>query len=183
MPEQLSFSLVGKPKQLTAARVREALAYNPETGVLTWKVRTGRRVKVGKEAGYAGTNNGRNSYRWVRIDDVLYPAHRLCFLHYYGAWPSGEIDHIDGDGLNNRIANLRAATKTINARNQRKRSTNKSGVTGVSWDRIAAKWLATIRVAGRTIYLGQFLSLAEAAAARKRAERLYGYHENHGRAA
>ena len=185
--EQLSFALEFRKSKrppnrtdLTATRVREVLDYNAETGVLTWKVNRQGFAKPGREAGYVSPQRN-TSYRLVKIDGVLYLAHRVCFLHFYGAWPSGEIDHQDQNGLNNRISNLRAVTRAGNAQNQPKHSRNKSGVTGVSWNRACRKWRAAIRVCGVQDYLGQFDTLAEAAHARKRAERRYGFSENHGR--
>jgi hypothetical protein len=186
--EQLSFTLeLRKSKRppnrtdLTATRAREVLDYDPETGVLTWRVRPARHVKAGSVAGYV-SRQPRTSYRVVKIDGVLYLAHRVCFLHFYGAWPSAEIDHQDQNGLNNRISNLRAVTRAGNAQNQPKQSRNKSGVTGVSWNRACRKWRAAIRVCGVQDYLGQFDTLADAAHARKLAERRYNFHPNHGRA-
>ena len=171
--------MFSKPR-LAATRARKLLAYDPETGALTWKASRGC-AKPGKEAGTVWTN-GRNSYRHVGIDGSYYLAHRLCFLIYYGAWPAGDIDHLDQNGLNNRIANFRAATRAINTRNRRKNRNNTSGVGGVNWHRGHCKWQACIHDdSGRRIHLGTFDSLAAAAEMRKLAERRHGYHENHGR--
>jgi hypothetical protein len=176
----MSAPLVTGKRRLTATRARELLDYNPETGALTWKVYRGGRTKAGEEAGHVWRNR-RMSYYRVKVDGIDHRAHRLCFLIYYGAWPSGEIDHIDGDGLNNRIANLRAVPGGANARNHPRQIKNTSGTTGVSWDTARSKWRAQIGVSGRRVHIGQFDTIAEAVSVRKRAERLHGYHENHGR--
>lgn len=63
-------------------------------------------------------------------------------------------DHINGNKLDNRKCNLRKATKSQNAMNQRLKSTNKSGIIGVSWDSGTKKWRAQIRLNGKSIYLG-----------------------------
>lgn len=89
-----------------------------------------------------------------------------------------EIDHIDGDGLNNTRANLRIATHTENMRNNRKYSNNVSGYTGVSWNKQKNKWVAFIRVDGHTRYLGYYSDPAEAARAYDSAAR-----EFHGKLA
>jgi hypothetical protein len=70
--------------------------------------------------------------------------------------PNMQVDHIDGDGLNNRRSNLRLATVAENHRNLRKPSNNTSGYKGVSWRKDRSKWRAAIRVDGRLITLGTF---------------------------
>jgi hypothetical protein len=80
--------------------------------------------------------------------------------------PDGlEVDHIDGDGLNNRRCNLRLATRSQNMRNQRLNSRNTSGFKGVSWDKRDKKWLAYIKVYRKKIHLGSFDTPEDAHAA------------------
>lgn len=83
--------------------------------------------------------------------------------------PTPEIDHRDGNPLNNAETNLRAATKAENRRSVRRRKNNTSGAIGVSWNKRASKWLAQIQVDGSRIHLGYFVSIAEAAEVRDRA--------------
>lgn len=73
------------------------------------------------------------------------------------------IDHINGDGLDNRRENLRIATNSQNGMNQRIRSDNVSGYKGVSWNRALSKWRCQIRVQGKTKHLGYFTDPVEAA--------------------
>lgn len=113
----------------TLERVRELLSYDPETGVLIRLITTSNRVPKGT---VAGRNNG-NGYLRIMMDGYTDYAHRIAWFHFYGEWPEYEIDHRDGDGTNNRISNLREATPTQNRQNLSLRSTNKSGMTGVSW--------------------------------------------------
>lgn len=97
--------------------------------------------------------------------------------------PEGfEIDHINGNGLDNRRDNLRIVTSAVNRRNTRISLRNKSGVVGV-FSKQGKYHAYIVSLAGDQEYLGSFSNLLDAAAARKSAERRYGYHENHGRRA
>lgn len=169
---------------LTAERARELLRYDPETGRLSWRGNAGRsgRIPAGTEAGCVFDSGGRR-YRQVQIDGRGYYAHRLAWLIVTGAWPAAETDHISGDTLDNSWRNLREVSHTGNSRNQKRRSDNTSGLTGVVWNKPVNKWQAQITVNGTNIYLGLFDNLPAAIAARKAAERRYGFHANHGRAA
>jgi hypothetical protein len=71
--------------------------------------------------------------------------------------PNGwQVDHEDGDGLNNRRNNLRLATASQNSHNRRINCNNKSGFKGVSWHKHTSKWRAQIRLNYKTINLGYF---------------------------
>ena len=150
-----------------------------DRGFNVWKARYARRHLI--EAGYH--NDG--GYRAVEVSMKgkahSYLSHRLVWAWHYGKWPNGEIDHIDHDTSNNRIENLRDVTHEENMKNKRKRKTNTSGVTGVVWNKNNAKWNAFICVSSRRKHLGLFESFEDAVAARKEAEKLYGYHKNHGK--
>lgn len=124
-----------KPK-IPAARVRELLDYNSETGVFVWRVSNSNRRSAGSIAGSRHPKTG-----WlIGVDGTQYKAHRLAWLHYYGKWPPGSLDHKDGNNLNNAIANLRVATFAQNSANMRTRPNNKIGLKGVS--RANQKWFA-----------------------------------------
>jgi hypothetical protein len=164
---------------LAAERLRDILTYEPETGKFYWKARPGKGVRTaGTEAGHF---DGR--YRQVTIDYRTYFTHRLAWLYVYGEWPKDYIDHINGDRLDNRIANLRDVTNQENHHNRRLHRSNKAGVSGVYLIARSGKWTARITVACKPIHLGNFNSKDEAITARLTAERRYGYHPNHGRAA
>lgn len=172
--------------------LRECLDYDPETGGLTWRTRPLHHFKDGAQTarhncnawngGWAGkeafTATSPNGYVTGGLDRVIYRAHRIIWKLVHGQEPE-DIDHINGDRADNRIANLRAVTRRENMRNAALRSNNKSGVVGVS--RARGKWLAQIK-GQRQQFLGYFDTIEEAAAARKSAERDLGFHENHGRA-
>lgn len=149
-------------------RVRELFEYQPETGWLTWKVSPSRNTKTGSRAGCVHPTG----YRSIRIDGMLHREHRLIWLLSYGKDPGKlQVDHINGEKADNRIANLRLATNAENRQNQtRLRSSNTSGVAGVCWNKWAQKWRARIHLSGHFKHLGYFDSLEDAATARRAAE-------------
>lgn len=165
---------------LTAERVRELLSYDPSTGEFRWKVNHGRKVKAGTVAGGVFTKDCGKQYRRIRIDRKNHTEHRLAWLMINGSLPAGEIDHIDGDGLNNRIHNLRDVSHAENMKNLRLLATSTSGISGVGWHKRGNKWQARVRVNNKRIHLGLFNTKSEALAARKVALKKYGFHENHG---
>lgn len=154
---------------LTAERLRELTEYFPETGLFRWSVSSARRIKVGD---VAGCLNG-SGYRVIKVDGKNCPAHRLAWLYVHGQWPKADIDHIDRNRSNNRISNLREATRTENNQNTSKRRDNTSGHVGVTWDKVRQRWRVQIRHLGRNIYLGLFIDIKDAVAARKAGELKY----------
>lgn len=142
------------------SRVHELLRYEPETGKLFWKISTSNRVSAGSEAGTIS----KIGYRYVSIDGYRTLAHRLIFFMQNGSWPIEAIDHMDNDRLNNRWANLRECSRTVNAENKRyAQSNNAIGVLGVSVSR--GKFKAQIQVAGKNKFIGRFNSVEEASSA------------------
>lgn len=159
---------------LTADEARRLFRYDPESGKLYWKVRAARNVMAGDEAG-ANPNGER---RMVRIRGKKYLNTRIAWLLMTGEWPE-LIDHINGDTRDDRWCNLRDVGPGANSRNCKTPRNNTSGVVGVM--RSGKKWVAKIKANYRTIHLGTFDTIEEAAKARKQAEREHGFHENHGR--
>lgn len=161
-----------KAPNLTAERLRECLAYDPETGVFTWLVAPNRRIRVGRIAGVACRTHG---YRLIKVDGVGARAHRLAWLYMTGEWPAADIDHINGDRADNRWSNLRQATSTQNHANSKRPKHNTSGVKGVTWDSSRGQWMAGVQINGKRVHLGRFDSIEAAAAAyRAGAERVFG---------
>ena len=153
---------------LTAERVRELLDYDPETGVLTWKVRRGGRAHLGA---VAGVPDGLG-YVSIRVDSRLYRAHRLAWLLSHGRWPPEQIDHINGVRDDNRLSNLREATRGQNMENQRRpRAGNTSGFLGVCWHARSKKFMARITTGGTRFYLGVYPDAESAHAAYLKAKR------------
>lgn len=138
-------------KILTQARLQALLTYNPDTGEF-------HRAIGRKGAGFFGTKSGSPShgYLTIMIDGRNYRCHRLAWLYVYGEFPDGHLDHINRNKTDNRIANLRIATKKQNAENTGIQSNNKSGHRGVFWNSQKSKWQARIKHHGKTIHLGFF---------------------------
>lgn len=152
--------------ELTAEVVRDMLDFDSETGVFTWRRDIWRGPKKGEAAGYVY----RGRYYRIRLRRATYSAHRIAWLHHYGSWPDGMIDHKDGDGLNNSISNLRDVTPQINCQNQRKpQKRNKLGVLGVR--QLKDRFRADIRVGNRSFSLGLFSTVEEASTAYIKAKR------------
>lgn len=151
---------------LTAERVREVLNYEPETGIFTWRKKPSRKTVVGSVAGCVGSN-GHNKRILMGIDGTRQFGHRVAWLYMTGSFPPPGmvIDHINGDGTDNRWANLRLATHTENQGNRKANKNNSSGVKGVEWLSALGKWRAKIRSAGRNIHLGVFDNKDDAARA------------------
>jgi hypothetical protein len=135
--------------ELDAERLRELLSYNTETGVFTWRVSTNNRIRVGQVAGVL-----HDGYVRVAVAKHRHLAHVLAWLHHYGRWPADQIDHINGDPSDNRIANLRECSHAQNAQNRKRRIDNASGFKGVHGCRQG--WRATLRRGGRLMHLGYF---------------------------
>lgn len=157
----------------------EYFYYDASTGKLYWAVKRGK-VNPGDEAGCLAKTCG---YRMVRVAGKLRLVHRIIWeiLHPTDTLSKGEeIDHIDHDKLNNKPDNLRKVTHVGNMQNKSKMRNNKTGVTGVFWDKCLSKWLATIHVNGKAKYLGHHADFAKAVIARKDAEVKYNFHSNHG---
>ena len=156
--------------------------YDPESGELTWRVDTSATPKD-KPVGTITRPKikGYTSYIRVNVLGQPYKAHRIAWLMQTGDWPKSYIDHIDGDGLNNRWENLREATASQNAYNQKVRSDNTSGVKGVSYDKKRDLWYVYIDVNKKRKHLGRYETKDEAVAARLVAEK--AYHGEYARSA
>lgn len=137
--------------------LRHFFVYDPDTGILRWRV-SRLRWPPGREC---GCPDGRGRLR-LELRGRSYPVHRICFALFHGRWPNEQIDHINGHRRDNRIVNLREATPSENARN-RGPHPNKAGLKGVTLHK--GRFIARIRAQGRSIHLGCFDTAKEAAAA------------------
>ena len=172
---------------VTYETAHQLIFYCEESGRLRWKPRplemflSSRGAKTwntryaGKDVGtVVGHKSGKyTKYKNVIIRPNRYKAHRLIWLMKTGAWPNGHIDHIDGNGLNNSWGNLREATSSQNACNQKVRSDSTSGVKGVSYDKKRGLWYVYIDVDKKRKHLGRYGTKDEAISARSVAEKIY----------
>lgn len=149
---------------LRQARLRVLLLYDPTDGLFRWRCdrRGGRGIKAGSVAGCVRKSDGR---RRITIDGRTYDASRLAWLYLYGEWPSLDVEHRDMNPSNDRIANLRLATRSQNNGNVGPRRRNKSGHKGVHWSPERNKWVAMIQFEGKHKNLGRFDDIADAVSA------------------
>lgn len=136
-------------------------------GNLYWKKPTGRRVRFGDLAG-----NVSEGYVSIRVGGKLMKAHRIIYFMHHGYMPR-EIDHIDGNGLNNRIDNLRDADRFVNNKNRSASRNNKSGIKNVCWSKVANKWHVSIMENKTRHHIGYFASLDDARFAADNARKQY----------
>ena len=157
----------------TKEQLHKLLAYNPSTGIFTWKIDINQ-MRNGMVAGTPSTNG----YIAIRIGTVSYLAHRLAWVYVNDILPK-TIDHINHDKSDNRINNLRDVTHSCNHKNKTLQTNNTSGVQGVDFMKSKNKYRARIKVHGKEIHLGMFTNIEDAISARTHAKNLYSFHEHH----
>lgn len=142
--------------QITQELLRAIIDYNPQTGTFLWKDRAD--VNNWWNGRYSGASAGayKDGYKVIRIHRKMFRAHRLAWLYIYGYLPKGDLDHIDGNRANNKISNLREATRSQNCMNSRKSINNSSGFKGVYFRPDTKKWQAYIGAHGKRKILGCF---------------------------
>jgi len=172
---------------LTGSRMEQAFIIDAENGHVFWKGSRGS-VAAGKQAGTLtkGGNNRGGGYLKLDVDGRSYRLHQIIWAYHTGRWPDGEIDHINRNRSDNRIANLRDSTVSQNRVNRPAQSNNKSGFKWVSWDRGSNSWCAKIcaRRKGRrvTLYNSYHKTPEEAfAVASAKAKELHGKFFNNGK--
>ena len=169
---------------LTKEYVRKLFRYDRCTGKLINRINRSFRAREGCEAGSLSYTSKRPhcKYRCVKIDQKTYKVHRIIWLYCHGTIPPEmQIDHKDGDGLNNRMCNLRLVTHIGNARNQKQYRTTISGKMGIDFIESTKRWRVRIGTGGENRHIGCYLSKKDAERARLRAEKEFGYFRNHGR--
>ena len=141
-----------KQRKMSAEELRALVAYDAETGQM-----------IGIAPGRVGSQFLADGYLRISIDRAMYRVHRLAWLYVYGSWPEQQIDHINGDRADNRIANLRDVSPKQNTHNQRQAHRNNlSGLLGVRKKTRDGTYHAVIKVDGKQRYLGSFKDPAEA---------------------
>jgi len=148
------------------------LRYEPETGKIYWKIKPCIRIIAGAEAG-SSYKFEHTSYRRIKIKNLNYYAHRIAWFLYYKEDPDEKkIDHINHNGLDNTIGNLRVATRAQNQHNRKISKTNATGYKGVhenkSYSHRYYPYKATTQFNGKRIYLGGFRTAEEASEAYQR---------------
>ena len=134
---------------LTADRLREILHYDPATGVFYWLKQIKHNLPIGSKAGTA-----RGNYLHIGIDQKRYYAHRLAWFYMYGEWPKQNIDHINRVGVDNRIANLRDVSQSVNCRNSERQNLYGHGVTKNK----GHTWHAKIAIGNAQVFLGNYVT-------------------------
>lgn len=142
-------------------KIEDCISYNPYTGVLTWSTRVNNSVSVGQTL---GTRHNKG-YLFFRLNKKFYFCHKVAWFLHYGCWPSGEIDHINGDKSDNRITNLRDVTHLQNMCNTPSRQKTSSKYKGVHIIKTTGKWRATLWNGCSKLHLGVFSCEKEAALA------------------
>lgn len=161
---------------------KSRLDYDPETGLFHWKPQDGMNYWNARFAGKEAGSKSAGRYVFINLRGNVFLAHRIAWVFISGDYPKHEIDHINGDRFDNRAVNLRDVPHAINKRNLPRKASNTSGVVGVYRIRSTGQWCAQIRNwNGANQHIGNFSTIEEAAAARKDAERKFGFHSNHGR--
>jgi len=166
---------------------RDFLSYDPETGVFTcttnppaeaFSAEWRRRAWITR---FSGKPSGRRSHGYFDLsilDRKMY-AHRYAIYLQIGRWPD-VVDHLNGDGFDNRLCNIREANRSLNMRNRRMCPRNTSGKVGVFFDKGAGRWVASVGVDGREIRQGGFKTFTDAARARDAEAAKHGFGPNHG---
>lgn len=178
---------------ISIATLRRLISYCPETGILSWNIRTLSDFQCENRYRARVCNSWNSKYSGTQINSRMADGRvivhlnigkrmrtqgaRVAWAIHHGEWPKGVVDHIDGDCTNDRINNLRDATISENNRNQKISARNTSGKVGVTFYRRTSQWRAWISLNGRVKSLGYFQSREEAIKARIEAENAEGFFE------
>jgi len=156
-------NLAAKIVILDQKYLKQHLIYNPDTGQV-FRRRSGKLITSIHSGGHLQINLNKGAVKLL---------HRVIWCYMTGEWPVSQIDHIDGNPKNNKWSNLRLATNTQNSRNSGKPKNNTSGFKGVSFVSRLNKYRATIMVNRKSIHLGCFSDVKDAALAYNEAAKSY----------
>lgn len=139
---------------LIPEEIGQYLEYNPGTGHLIWIKKASTKTKVGSKAGTLHSKG----YIHIQFRGKIYKAHRIAWFLHYGEQPADELDHDNGNRDDNRIDNLRPATRSIN--NQNRVFKDLEFPQGVS--RSKNRFMARVTIDGDRVSLGCFDTPEEA---------------------
>lgn len=171
-----------KPGSLVVTQELLQRIFTYKDGLLYWKEKPNSqsRVKIGEIAGFVSTQKD-SEYRYIKIGGKRYKASNLVWMYHKNEMPKLILDHENHIKDDDRLENLREATSKENSKNSSLSSINTSGITGISWNKMAKRWVARINTDdGKRLHIGYFATLDLAVKARKQAEIEFGYHKNHG---
>lgn len=182
--------------EINAELLKELLSYDPSNGLMMWigvpdedyfdgTLRPARALRLSFEKKKllkpAFRVKAGNYYRGGFLNQE-HLAHRVVWaIHNNGIDSSYQIDHINGNGFDNRLENIRLVSTKENAKNKSKPSNNTSGFIGVSFNKKDKTWDAYIKINRRRKYLGGYKDINKAIDARREAEKVLNFHNNHGR--
>lgn len=169
----------------TFEEVNKRLRYDSLLGKLIWRDCQTMQAKwnarwANKPAGRV-VSSGLRQYVVVTMNKKNYRAHRLIWLLLHGEFPVNDIDHVDGNGLNNLAENLRDVPREANIKNSALHSNNTSGCNGVFWNTARNRWQCRLKVQGKQIHGGFFCTKEEAIAKVAAMHVELGFHKNHGK--
>lgn len=143
--------------RLSQTQLKEVLYYSSKSGVFAWKVNRRGNARAGDIAGHSHPIGGRI---FISVNGKKYPRSHLAWLYTFGVFPSHELDHIDGNCVNDKISNLRDVDHKTNLENRtranRRATGRSSNLLGVSWKKDKSKWVANISSGRVTKHLGYF---------------------------
>jgi len=161
----------------TQEEIHKYFIYIPETGVFLNRITRSNQAKEGHQSGCVD----QTGYIYIYFKMTRLLAHRMAWMYMYGIEPDGQIDHINGDRTDNRIANLRVSTAHQNARNRGLSKNSSTGFKNISWNAERGSWEVSIKMNGKKAFFKRFKILQEAQrAAISAREELHGEFANHG---
>lgn len=156
-------------KEISQSYIKSIFNYDPDSGVITFR-------HSRKPLSTMSTNG----YLVARLGNEFFMSHRIAWVIINGMIPEGvEVDHMDGDKLNNRIENLRLVSHSVNMKNVGKRKSNTSGVTGVTITK-SGKYRARVKSNGVYILNASCETLEEAASLVKKVRLENDFTDRHG---